>query len=168
MCGPERRILQIYSLYLYVFTVAYINQAWALFVLVSAGAVPLAAQPKLLVILQAITVNGTLAGYCETIKSVCIYKGSEVCACFAFYACLAKRVVADEIRSHKHAAVLYVKMGALLEYQTSGHIYTLWHDNHATSVLCSLVYESLYFRCMHTAVREYTVIGKFILLPKFA
>ncbi len=166
MGGPERTVLQTYVLYLNVLAVRYIYKSGALLVLVGAGPVPAAAQPERLMIAQSVSVDCTLAADGESVQSVGVDEGSEICAGLALDSCLAERVVTDEVASHQSRTLFQIEVSALFEPESARLESSGGNDYHSATVGGRLVDEGLDFRCMKIPVGEDAVVCENVFLAE--
>ena len=95
--GPERTVLNMHILQGYVAGVADIDEAGTLCILVGAFTVPGAANPELLSIVIAISIDGTWTGNGKAVAFVGIDEGREVFAGFSLDAGLHHRKVGDAV-----------------------------------------------------------------------
>ena len=95
MSSPEGRILKADALDGYILGVGHIDKTWALFVLVGALGIPLAAKPERLMILQSIAIDGSFAGHGESIEAFHIDQCFEISARFTLHAGLGELIIAD-------------------------------------------------------------------------
>ncbi len=129
----------MHILHRHVLAVGYINQSWALCILVGTLRVPLPTNPELIPVVVPIAVDSSLAGNGESIDVVGIYERREVFAGLSLDARLQDREVVYAVAALQFSALLNDEVSALLEEESSAEERTLRHHDGSTAVACCRV-----------------------------
>ena len=166
MCGPEGRILKTNTLDGYILGVGHIDETRALFVLVGALGIPLAAKPERLVILQSITVDGSLAGDGKSVESLYVDQSLEISTCLSLHTGLGKLIVTNEVGALERGTFEQVKMCALLEVNSTRDISASRNNKHTAAIGSNLVNQCLNLLSVDFTIGKDSVVGQFVLFAQ--
>ena len=166
MCSPEGRILKTNALNGYILGVGHIDEARALFVLVGALGIPLAAKPERLVILQSITIDGSLASDGKSVKALHIDQSLEIGASFTLHTGLGKLIIANEVGALERSAFEQVKMCALLEVNSTRDISACRNNKNTAAIGSNLVNQCLNLLSVDRTIGKDAVVGQFVLFAQ--
>ena len=162
MICPERRVDESHILNSHVLTVGDIGQSWALRILIGAFRVPRTAQPELTPVVQSVAIYRAMAANRQAIHTIRIHQGREILAGLSLDTRRHHRVVYDTVGALQSS--LYIQVGALLEEEGTGEEGSLGNDDHAPTLLCGTVDDSLYGCGLYErGVVLHTIVGDHIL-----
>ena len=165
MIGPNGRVDKVYVLDGHILTVRHVCQPGTLGILVGTLRIPLAANPELLPVQQAIAVNRPRPADGKAVESVGVDERREELTRLTLETGGHQGVVDDALAASQDSSLTKMQMGALPEKERPRHKGSRRHDNDTTALCGTAVDDSLYLlRLQARPARHHAIVGQHILL----